>query len=210
MYTITDVNRGLNDCRNSLKNDVFPVIAKTIGVEEGGYFIIPREIFSYAGFLGLLYCGPENPPQFNPRFLSRTFMAERYITEVMGQVDNAYQEFGELIYSMYRHGTAHVYRPNMLESTVNNRKISFMCYKGPRRGILERKEVGEIAVTHCNPVQIKADEDWLPLSINVLYDDLIASIDLYEDMIKRNPNLLRNYSNAIEALSQPTPVRLTW
>ncbi|KKR91306.1 MAG: hypothetical protein UU41_C0041G0008 [Candidatus Roizmanbacteria bacterium GW2011_GWA1_41_13] len=207
MHTLADVNRGLNDLRNSLKNDVLPVLDKTAGVEEGGYFIVTREIFSYTGFLGLLYYGPENPP--NPMFLSRTFMAERYITDVMGQVDNVYSEYGELIYSMYRHGTVHVYRPNMLESTVNHRKISFMCYKGPRKGILERKEVGEIAVTHCSPVQIKSDEDWLPLSINVLYDDLIKSIDIYEEMVK-NHVLLENYSNAIDALSQPTPVGLSW
>jgi hypothetical protein len=208
MHTLTDVNRGLNDLRNSLENDVLPILDKTAETEEGGYFVIPREIFSYTGFLGLLYCGPENPP--NLRFLSRTFMAERYITEIMGQVDNAYRNYGELIYSMYRHGTAHVYRPNMLQSTIDHRKISFMSYKGPRSGILERKEVGELAVIHCNPVKISNDEDWLPLSINVLYNDLTRSIDIYEEMIKNDPLLLENYSQAIDLLSQATPIRLTW
>ena len=56
---------------------------------------------------------------------------------------------------------------------------------------------------------IKSDENWLPLSINILYDDLIKSIDIYEEMVK-NHVLLENYSNAIDALSQPTPVGLSW
>lgn len=207
MHALDDIKRGFNDLRSSLESDVFPAIQVNKDRSEGGYFIIPREFFSYINFLGLLYKGPEGNP--DPKFLSRGWMAVAYIEEIVGEVDETYRRYGKLMYEMYRHGTAHVYRPNLLENRSGQR-ISFMVYKGSREGLLERSEVGRIEVRHGEPIKIKENEWWLPLSIDKLYEDLLSSLDVFERKIKEDPSLIVNWSRAIEELSKPTPTDLTW
>lgn len=72
-------------------------------------------------------------------------------------------------------------------------------------------------MSHLEPYLLDAGANRyvLPLSINVLYQDLLNAIDSYEQELKRrfergDMTLLNNYRGTLEALFLPDATRLTW
>jgi hypothetical protein len=85
------------------------------------------------------------------------------------------------------------------------------------RGDQIKYEGQVLTVKHLGPYLFDASikRHILPLSNNILFDDLLQAIDLYEAELKtraaKNDNtLLGNYGKTIDALMQSDDTTLTW
>ena len=213
MYTLQEIRHCLDDLISSARNDIQPIIQ--LENPEGGYFGVPRSVLSYVDYLGALYYGYNGEVDRNGiRRIATSRKAERFITEVMSQIDNIYEITGILLYRMYRHGTVHLYRPNALRRP-DGRMIAWISYKGLREGIVSDGNIEAVPARHCVPIRWTDTEDRLPVSINCLYDDLLASIERYYTMIENKISnghieLQHNFSTVVDALMQPDETNLIW
>lgn len=216
-FTLADVARGLANLRNSLRDDVFPTLQSTIDRPEGGYFIIPREVFAYVDFLGALYCGYDGKAdRSGRRIIAAGWKAIRFLEEIFGEVDPIYRNYGRLAHGMFRHGTIHVYRPHALKRP-DGATIEWLSYKGKRRNARVSYDGQALSVNHLEPHQhdASAKRYILPLSINTLYEDLVAAITVYESTVKTQHErgdhaLLQKYQDTMSALMTPEITELTW
>lgn len=108
--TIGGVAKGLNYLQSAIKYLV-PVLRICEESEPGtGSLIISREVFAHIDFLGALYCGYRNEDgQAGRRTIATSQKAIRFIVEIFGSFDENYRKYGELAYTMVRHGTIHVH-----------------------------------------------------------------------------------------------------
>lgn len=214
-YTLEDVARGLGNLRNSLRDDVLPILEATADRPEGGYFVIPREVFACIDFLGALYCGYRGERDGRRRRIATTEKAVRFLEEIFGKVDPSYARYGKLAHEMFRHGTVHVQRPNPLKRD-DGATIEWVLYKGERRDRIGYD--GQLlTVNHLEPLLFDASvrRYILPVSINTLYNDLIRAIDVYEEEMRSrvaqgDVTLLNNYGETMDALMQPEETTLNW
>lgn len=205
MHTIKEIERGLNDLKISAKTDIFPII--NANKPEGGYFGVPRSVLSYVDFLGALYggYGGETIGKTKRRNIATTRKAKTFLKDIFGEIYEPYREFGEIMYEMYRHGTVHLYRPNTL---INEKGdiLEWLTYKsgdkGERAGFT-KYESKVIYVHHTIPQRFAYGRHIFPVSINLLYDDLLSAIDLYFDKLKKDKDLVKKYSEVIDALALP-------
>lgn len=211
MHTLQDIRRSLDDLIESARFDIHPIIQ--LNNPQGGYFGVPRSVLSYIDYLGALYCGYAGVRRGTIRQIATSQKAEQFIEDVLGNIDIAYRNNGKLLYRMYRHGTVHLYRPNILKRN-DNRIIIWVSYKGNR---VDRIPYDNrvIDAQHVVPQNWSATEDILPVSINCLYNDLVDAIGRYYDMVEDEVNrgitrLQANYSNVVDALLLPDDTNLTW
>lgn len=112
MRSIDNFNRVINDLVTSLNTDVAPIINPSR--PEGGYFGVPRSVFCYINFLGLLYAGwdgSKDQRSGEKKNFGSSNQAKNFIKEVLGKINKHYETNGELLYDVYRHGTVHIYSP---------------------------------------------------------------------------------------------------
>lgn len=199
MHTIADIKRGLDDLKRSALNDIFPIIKEKN--PEGGYFGVPRSVLSYADFLGALYGGYKGEPNAKRRRIATPEKAKQFIRDIFGDIDESYRDYGDILYEMFRHGTVHLYRPNTL---INNKGklLEWMAYKGDRK-CFQKYESRVIFVHHMQPMSFHGVRHLFPISINLLYSDLVQAIDIYFDKIKADDKLVEKYSEVVDALLLP-------
>jgi hypothetical protein len=216
-YTVEDVARGLGNLRNTIRDDVLPILQASMPRREGGYFIIPREVFAYIDFLGALYSGYRGERDGGRRRIATGDKAGRFIEEIFGRVHPVYGRYRRLAREMFRHGTIHVHRPNPLRRN-DGATIEWVLYKGERTEARICYGGHALTVNHLQPYLLDAPTRRyiLPLSINTLYDDLLAAIDVYEQELRnrvvtgRDLTLLNNYGETMDALMQPEDTSLNW
>lgn len=130
MHALQEIRRGLDDLLTSARHDIYPIIQ--LNNPQGGYFGVPRSVLSYVDYLGALYCGYTGVVRRNRgvsiRQIATSRKAERFIEDVLGNIDVAYRHNGKLLYRMYRHGTVHLYRPNILRIRDNNRVLTWALF----------------------------------------------------------------------------------
>jgi hypothetical protein len=206
-----------DDLKESIKNDIGPILQPE--KEEGGYFGVARLVLCYIDFLGALYGGCED--KTNKRKIATPGKALCFIREVLGSVDRHYKEHqykdhqgkdhdnADLLYEMYRHGTVHLYAPKVLKRKQGGRELQWLLYKGEREKwvIADRRAV---KVRHMQPITKDAESDWLPVSINCLYDDLNAAIDEFCHRLQHQPELRRRWKSTAKALRDPEETPLSW
>ena len=86
--------------RQSIINDVRDVAhyhAHPRRKTEAGFFSVPREVFCYVDFLGHIAFGKDN--------------TESAVAFIRSYFPPVYHDCAVLIYSMWRHGTVHEYKP---------------------------------------------------------------------------------------------------
>jgi hypothetical protein len=161
-------------------------------------------VFCYHDFLGLLYCGwggKKHKKGYKHAFATHE-KAKKFIKEIFGRIDNLYRVHGELLYDMYRHGTVHIYSPKkMIANKFPNRTIEWLLYKGGRES-WDYYENKATKFRHLEIIEWSKDRFILPVSINVLYSDLIETIVLYRQMLRndKSKRLLKNFSEVANAL----------
>lgn len=206
-YTIQDFERGMRDLLISAETDIVPTIRPQ--APEGGHFGVIRSVLCYIDFLGAVFAGWKGERDKKGRKkLSDSKKATDFVKKVFGEVDKQYQSNGELLYEMYRHGTVHLYSPQRLKSKNKpNKTIEWLIYKG-RREEWDYYENRAIKLRHLQIIKWDQNRFILPVSISVLYADLIAAIHLYSRMVKtdKSGNLLKKYGSVIDALiNDPDP-----
>lgn len=195
-------DRIINDLVVSIKTDVYPIIQPT--TPEGGYFGVPRMVFCYINFLGLLFVGwnGNKDKHGNKKDFATTEQAKQFIRKVLSQVDELYGINGDLLYDMYRHGTVHIYSPQKLKSReFPNRTIEWLVYKGDREQ-WDYYENKAVKFRHLQIIDWEKDRFILPVSTVILYRDLVTSIDLYRKMIyeDKSEKLLQNLLSVADTL----------
>jgi hypothetical protein len=217
-HTPGDMQRILADLRDDVRRNLEPIVAHAIQHERAGVLTIPREVFALVDFLGALYVGYDgSEDRAGRRRIATPAKAIAFLHEIFGQVDPLYGTHGALVYEMFRHGTVHVYRPNPLRR-ADGAILEWVIYKG-----LERQDAlvlyGNTALTvaHLQPLCVHAVQRryLMPLSVNLLYADVMAAIDIYEQEIlsrlrQGDDRLLQNFSTTITALMEPENTRCTW
>lgn len=177
------INRIINDLATAITNDIAPIIQPDR--PEGGYFGVPRSVLCYTDVLGLLYCGwsSKKDRHDNKIDFATPAKAKTFIKEVLSQVDKLYGENGDLLYDMYRHGTVHLHSPKKMKSkTEPNKTIEWLLYKGDREQ-WDYYESRSVKFRHLQIIEWETDRYMLPVSIVVLYKDLLVSLELYNKMI---------------------------
>lgn len=202
---ITDsrrIDRIFNDLGKSVTTDIAPIIQP--GNPEGGYYGVPRAVLCYVDVLGLLFSGwaGERKENGDKKDFATSPKAKLFIKNVLSQIDYLYELNGDLMYDMYRHGTVHLYAPKKLISRKYPKmSIEWLIYKGERE-CWDYYENRAIKLRHLQVIKWGKDRYVLPVSISVLYSDLIVSIGLYRSMIynDKSGDLLRKFLSVVDAL----------
>ncbi len=182
-----------------------------IGQDQGGYFGASRQILCFIDFLGTLYSGYDEKldkkfknSKGKIREISTSDQSIKFIKEVMGEkIDPYYKLNGEVLYKMYRHGLVHLYQPKSFLQQ-DGRALFWLAYKGLRENATVR--IGQIEVSGIRHVgKISGPDDkseYLAISINSLYYDLIQAIDLYLVMLEQDKSLQAKLVSAANAISE--------
>jgi hypothetical protein len=139
-----------------------------------------------------------------------------FLEEVFGAIDPAYRDHSRLIYEMFRHGTAHVFKPHQLRNPSDSSTIEWVSYVGGRRDTIPYDE-RLLQVDHLQPLLLDpiTKRYILPIAINVLYNDLLGAIDRFKYEIRTqyeadDPTLLQHYTRTIKALEEPDDTASSW
>lgn len=204
------IDRILSDLVTSINTDISPIIQPNR--PEGGYFGVPRMVLCCIDFLGLLLVGWSGKKKKNGNIddFATSQKAKEYIKKVLGHVDNLYQKNGDLFYDMYRHGTVHLYHPKKLASKKYPiRTIEWLVYKGGREK-WDYYESRSVKFRHLQIIKWDNNRFILPISIEVLFSDLLISIDLYRKMIYEDKSgelskKLLSVADALDTVFDKTP-----
>ena len=213
-YTMARATQVLAQLRTDVRRNLGPIVAHAKRTQSG-FLTVPREAFAYIDFLGALYCGYGGSGGGGRRNIATTEKAVAFITEVLGTVDPVYRQHGRLTYEMFRHGTIHVHRPHKLRRR-SGATIEFVSYKGSRSNFPILYESRTLRVSHLHPFLFTQPIRYiLPLSIYVLYDDLLAAIDAFSARLssggtRGGSTLLHNLSSTLNALMEADPTDESW
>jgi hypothetical protein len=174
-----------DELKVTAENEIEPSVK--YGHEKGRMnFAVPRLVLSYVDYLGVLYHGyGGSRTTTNRRILSEAKYAKDFLKDVFGSIDPDYKLHGDLLWEIYRNGAIHLYSPKVLKDKTSGSIIGWITYTGGKVGILP----DETPVVHLLP-QFLNDNTWaLPLSIDCLYDNLIAAVEKYAELIPQCPIL---------------------
>ncbi|OGM61503.1 hypothetical protein A2961_04110 [Candidatus Woesebacteria bacterium RIFCSPLOWO2_01_FULL_39_21] len=179
-----------------------------VGIPQGGYFGVTRQILCLVEFLGTLYCGYDK--KRDGKDIAQTWKAEKFIKEVMGKdFDKNYEANGELMYTMYRHGLVHLYQPKTLK-LKDGTELRWMAYKGGRDE--HEEEIAGLKFTnvrHLGKVKHPKEDGiyYLAISIICLYYDLITAVDLYWRLLEQDEDLQKKWISVANVISEPESVK---
>lgn len=178
--------------------EVSPILY--LGNEQGGYFGVTRHILCYIDFLGALYSGYKTENLKEKEDIAMTRKAVRFITEVMKNVDEYYEVNGFRFYDMYRHGLVHLYQPKSFLQKSSGKQLHWLVYKGPREGAVVKEVSG---VRHVGIISNSREPniEYLAVSINCLYYDLIQAIDIYINMLESDKSLQGRFISAANVIA---------
>jgi len=194
------------DLKKSIINDVQPVIQPS--QQEGGYFGVPRLVLCYVDYLSALYEGYHGETDRKGRkVIAKSKYAKNFIKKVLSKVNPLYAKYGDFLYEMYRNGTVHLYQPKTFINMQTREMLSWVIYKGSRNA--DTQEYGRVC--HMQPQKRDNTARWiLPISINCLFDDLVASIDNFKEMLRANSNLVTKWKSTANALLEIEETDLRW
>lgn len=189
--------------------DIFPIVRSI--KPDFGYFGVPRSVLSYVDFFGALYCGYTGEMKGIRRDIANPDKARLFLKEVFGKVYQPYEEYGDILYEMYRHGTVHLYRPHTLINK-DDRVLKWLTYKGngrQRKGFMKYED-RVIYITHMIPQRYGYGnkQGVFPVDVKWLYKDLLAAVDIYQTRLEKDEDLRKKYSQVMVALDLPEKTNL--
>lgn len=188
------------DMQDVMKYDVEPILH--LDEEPGGYFGVPRQLFSLIDFLGAMYTGKYQRGKSG-------IGAIKYIKEIMGsdEIDSAYREKGKLMYEMYRHGLVHFFQPKMFKLTdgaefrlENGTKIEWSVHKGNRTDDVSLKDDNKQVHLIKNAQHLGVedhplkDSKILIISLRCLFEDFKKSLSIYFDLIEKDKKYISKWN----------------
>lgn len=189
------------EVKEQIMLEIVPILH--VGMAQGGYFGVIRQILCLVDFLGALYYGydGEIDKRTGRKLISKSEKATRFIEEIMGDNDPNYKTNGKYLYLMYRHGLVHLYQPKEIELR-DGKKLSWFAYKGPREGakVLELQNVRHMGISQSPQ---DSNVKLLTISIICMYYDLITAVDLYTKRIELDDGLQNRWISTANAISEP-------
>lgn len=152
--------------RQSIINDVRDIAhyhARPRKKTEGGFFSVPRAVFCYVDFLGYIAVGKAN--------------TESAVSFIKSYFPVAYHDYAALIYSMWRHGTVHEYKPKTYYAMFPGQspaKVSVAWVSNNDNRLKERS----LHLTFL-PMQGKRGKIHLCMNICQLVDDLLEGLNKF-------------------------------
>jgi len=219
MNSVQAANYILSDLKGSVIDDVWPCL--NLGRKEGGVFGVPRLVLAYVDYLGVLYHGSDGSSVDGAgrRIFTKSEYAKTFLVEIFGAAHKDYKKYGRLLYDMYRHGTVHLYEPLTFRNSGTGQTIEWSVSKQeiettPPKRFLGISQPWNLGVFHLIPTKKPAQTDpnvWvLPVSINCLYFDLLAALDIYATRLVKEPDLADRFQKTINALLIPEKTSLLW
>lgn len=112
-----------------------------------------------------------------------------------------------IIYDHYNNGLVHLQPKSFLQT--NNKELRRFVYKGPRGKHLEKieqdgkvikfNEVRHVAIISHSE---KSNVEYLVVSINCLYYDLIETIDIYLSILEQDKTLQSKFISTTNAICE--------
>lgn len=180
------------DLRQSIINDVRDVAhyhAHPRRKVNAGYFSIPREVFCYVDFLGQLAFGKGN-----------TESAEKFMKNYF---PSNYKNYAELIYSMWRHGTVHDYKPKTYYAEYPNQspkkiRVYWLSNNGNKKKL--RKE-------HLKFFSMIGKRGTIYLCVNncQFVDDLLLALNSYIKTLEKDNKLKRDCQKRLAKTLKSSP-----
>lgn len=202
-FELRRFEKVISDILSSIETDIAPILHAN--KPEGGYFGVPRMVFCYIDFLGLMFSGwnekwdEDSLKKIN---FSTPSKALKYIKNILGDIDSFYLRNAKILYEMYRHGSVHIYSPKKLESKSNpEQTIEWLIYKGDRES-WQHYDHKAVKLRHLQTIEWEKNRFILPISTITLYQDLIESILLYRQKVRSDKsfNLLKKFVQVANAL----------
>lgn len=196
---------------------------RLIGLDNGlaldrdpgwAFFGAARAVLCDIDYVSALFCGCDSPDEW----VSSARKSQRYIREVIAPAANnpRYEEFAEHLYQMYRHGTVHLRQPKRFENPKNEgTQILTWTLMGPRSTTLTLSSKVRFDLSHLERKRIAADVATLPVSVEELYADYLASVRHFAHLLEVEASdgkteLLARWRSAAERLIDPERSDLTW
>lgn len=162
--------------RNTLEDEVIPAMNK--GRTTGGFVSVPLLIFSCIELLGVLWKNPQNI------YYDTIKHGVAYLKFYMGKVNIRYKRLAGILYFILRHPLTHKFQQD--EILLNcDRVLGWALVKNGRK------------ISHLN---IQANR--IVVDLNQFYNDLLASIDLFEQDLIRSKNLKIKFRRALIKVEQ--------
>ena len=197
-----EILTDLRTIRQTVVQDIPP--AMNIGDDVGGYFSVMRLIFCYIDLFGYLYKGKDGSES-----------AVNFIKDYMGFELKRYSEVPGLLYTIYRHGTVHIFKPKGF--VINGHRYANIIGKDtdiiPKTDNMDFTFQKRFRYTHLEPKKIEPDnprkdmaqnlEYWLPCSIPRLYQDFLNGIDHFINDVENDNALRKKVGKVVEIYRTP-------
>lgn len=186
-----------NNIRESIIADVKDVAdfhARPDKTKEAGFFSIPRNVFCYVDYLGYIAFGYKDRNR-----IQNTKCAEEFIKIYF---PSKYNDYAELIYSMWRHGTVHGYEPTSYFSTDSKRKPKTIKVKWLSNNDSEQGNRD----AHLNFYLMEGNRATIYLVVNTcqLVDDLLSALDNLVVAFGKNPKKKRECEKRLNEFGNPS------
>lgn len=179
------------EVRKSIINDILDIAkyhSRPDKKKEAGFYSVPRQVFCYVDYLGHLAYGNGYTTEHAERFIREYFPKN-------------YRGYAELLYSMWRHGTVHTYKPKRI----------FAKYPGDKPEMINiyslSNNANEAGNRQANmkffPMHGKKATLYLCINICQLVDDLLSALDGFIQKLKSEERLERECSRRIADLDKP-------
>ena len=206
--TLEQVENFLNnEVKGQIELEIEPLLYPN--QETGGYFGVTLQVLCFLEFLGAAYTGYNGTEcYFNgAKKISTSEKTLKFIAEVLGSLHQEYSENGKFLYAMYRHGLVHLYQPRTIKLD-GGKVLIWAAYKGERIGEVHLNSDNgsvKVEVSHLKIADDPRDGNFclLPVSINCLHEDLLAAIDKYLELLKRDGDVLDKWQSVANAISEP-------
>lgn len=199
----------LEEVKEQILYEIAPILH--LGYSPGGYFGVTRQIVCMIDFLGALYSGFDSTKDYRDinkkkgKRIASSEKALKFIQEIFGEIDPNYKDNGKYLIEMYRHGLVHLFQPKQL--LLNDGKIlQWLSYKGGRNGDIEVRSGWVVKnATHLLMVS-DSGSFFLPVSIRILYNDLLTAIDIYLEKLKKSKELQDKWVSAANEICEPEKI----
>lgn len=150
---------------------------RLIAPDSPGFFGAVRSIISDVDYVAALYYGWNGRDR---RRIGMAWKAIAYIMEVFPAAtgDVAYALYAKHLYDMYRSGTVHLRAPKRLANPDASTPELTWGLMFERIG-QEEYEGQVVNLTHLRLCPVNAQKTILPVSIRVLFEDFLASCELF-------------------------------
>lgn len=176
----------------SIVNDVLEIAhyhARPRKKTEGGFFSVPRGVFCYVDFLGHI------------AFSKGT--TESAVSFIREYFPSEYRDYAALIYSMWRHGTVHEYKPKTYYAKFLNQSPTKISVAWVSNNDNKRKERS----LHMQFLPMKGKRGKIHLCMNILQlvDDLLTALANFVLALNSDRKLRSECQRRLNGVLDPKP-----